>query len=384
MVATNLSYANMPYWGCLPIMHTNFGGDTQICTIEPYSAYNVGYSLNPVAQQTWGPMGGSIFNCYAASPYGGGGGCSTPGMQDAIIRGAQQLLAPALNNLTSMNLNRCLGNISQMKTRLEAGLQDPNVSDDDKEKINAKLDEIAAKENELQEIAKSTDLDPQTAYQKVAGLEKDVRGIMTSTAKLLNEIAQASTTTSTEESTSTEEASSTEETTSTDETTSTSAYESTSTDETSQGKVDEFGADVIAAVDQFHSATYRWGTDNDKMKEVLDLVTKDNVMELMLAWNKFHSAEKGESLMEAFMWDASSGDKEKYGKAIASALRQKADELGIYDECREDFAAIDKEMGSWFYISNDISKNYDNIIKKIAEKMGSKYGSPVSTQKSEE
>ena len=273
-----------------------------------------------------------------------------------------------------MNLNRCLGNISQMKTRLEAGLQDPNVSDDDKEKINAKLDEIAAKENELQEIAKSTDLDPQTAYQKVAGLEKDVRGIMTSTAKLLNEIAQASTTTSTEESTSTEEptsteeASSTEEPTSTDETTSTSASESTLTDETSQGKVDEFGADVIAAVDQFHSATYRWGTDNDKMKEVLDLVTKDNVMELMLAWNKFHSAEKGESLMEAFMWDASSGDKEKYGKAIASALRQKADELGIYDECREDFAAIDKEMGSWFYISNDISKNYDNIIKKIAEK----------------
>ena len=379
MVATNLSYANMPYWGCLPIMHTNFGGDTQICTIEPYSAYNLGYSLNPFAQQSWGPMGGSIWNCYAASPYGGGGGgCSSPAMQEAIVRGAQQLLAPALNNLTSMNLNRCIGNIGQMKTRLEAALQDPNISDTDKEQINAKLDEIAAKEKELQEIAKSTDLDPQTAYQKVAALEKDVRGIMTSTAKMLNEIAKAASSTS--ETTTTEENTSTGENTST----STSTSEQTSTEESSQGKVDEFGAEVIAAVDQFHGATYKWGTDNDKMREVLNLVNKDNVMELMLAWNKFHSAEKGESLMEAFMWDANSGDKEKYGKAIASALRQKADELGIFDECREDFAAIDKEMGSWFYISNDVSKNYDNIIKKIAEKMGSKYGSPVSSKNASE
>ena len=112
------------------------------------------------------------------------------------------------------------------------------------------------------------------------------------------------------------------------------------------------------------------------MEEVLNLVNKDNVMDLVLAWNKYHSGEEGESFIEAFMWDADSGQKEKYGKLIARALRDKAEELGIYDECREDFAKIDKEMGSWLYISNDIAQNYDNIIAKIAEKMGSQYGRP--------
>ena len=79
--ATNNTFANIPYYGCLPMMQTNFGGDLQLCTIEPYTGYNIGYNLNPVAQQTWG---GSIFNpgqaatCYAANPFSNGGGSSTP------------------------------------------------------------------------------------------------------------------------------------------------------------------------------------------------------------------------------------------------------------------------------------------------------------------
>ena len=61
---------------------------------------------------------------------------------------------------------------------------------------------------------------------------------------------------------------------------------------------------------------------------------------------------------------------------IKQQLLKKAEELGIYDECKADFAAIDKEMGSVFMVYNSIAKNYDNILKKIAEKMGSKYGTP--------
>ena len=99
-------------------------------------------------------------------------------------------------------------------------------------------------------------------------------------------------------------------------------------------------------------------------------------MDYVLGWNKYHSAEKGESFMEAFMWDADASQKKKYGKQIARALRDKAEKLGVYDQCKEDFAKIDKEMGSWLWISNDVSQNYDNIIKVIAQKMGSKYGTP--------
>ncbi|CDE98682.1 unknown [Clostridium sp. CAG:813] len=102
--ATNNTFANIPYYGCLPMMQTNFGGDLQLCTIEPYAGYNIGYNLNPVAQQTWG---GSIFNpgaatCYAANPFSNGGCSSTPvssgiptpgtqGFNDAVRRGASQI-----------------------------------------------------------------------------------------------------------------------------------------------------------------------------------------------------------------------------------------------------------------------------------------------------
>lgn len=380
MVATNLSYANMPFYNYLPMMYTNFGGDTQICTIEPYSAYNFGYSLNPVAQQTWGTLGtGSIFGCL---PSGAIGGSS---MQEAIVRGAQQLLAPALNNMTSANLNRCIGNISQMKTRLESQLQNPDITDEQKQQIEAKLEEIKAKEDELQKIAKSTDLDPQTAYQKVAALEKEVRTLMTDTVKMLNEMNKSS---STDETTSTDESSSTTtsttSTTNPTSTTTTSTSESSSTDESSdaQGKVDDFDDTTYAAVDQLFTAIDGWGTNNEKMEEVLKLITKDNVMELMLAWNQTKSKIHGESLMKAFMWDADHGQKKTYGAQIKTALFLKAKELGILDECTDDFAKIDKELGSWS-ISNDISENYDNIIKKIAAKMGSKYGTPYEKAGSE-
>ena len=183
--ATNNTFVNIPYYGCLPMMQTNFGGDFQLCTIEPYAGYNIGYNLNPVAQQTWG---GSIFTeqaarCYAANPFAGGGvssapstsGIPTPGTQgfnDAVRRGAAQIVAPILNNMTSQNLNRCLANIQQAKTALEAQLTNTNITDDQKKQVNDMLDKVKAQEDELKKIAESSDLDPKTAYEKVGEQEK--------------------------------------------------------------------------------------------------------------------------------------------------------------------------------------------------------------------
>ena len=73
----------------------------------------------------------------------------------------------------------------------------------------------------------------------------------------------------------------------------------------------------------------------------------------MLAWEDSHSAEENESFMTAFMFDADRSQKIKYGKHIRNVLFKKAKELGISNECREDFAKIDKEMNSWIYVDND-------------------------------
>lgn len=409
--ATNNTFANIPYYGCLPMMQTNFGGDLQLCTIEPYAGYNIGYNLNPVAQQTWG---GSIFNagqaatCYAANPFAGGGvssapstsGIPTPGTQgfnDAVRRGAAQIVAPILNNMTSQNLNRCLANIQQAKTALEAQLTNTNITDEQKKQVNDMLDKVKAQEDELKKIAESSDLDPKTAYEKVGEQEKALRQILVDTSKLIKDIntpASSSTgettTTSTGETTTAGETTTTS-TTGTAATHSATASQGASADESSE--VDENGeiknpannVDVFGWVQKFYDATYGgWSTDNDTFNAVCDQINKDTVMPLMISWNANKSKEKGESFIDAFLWDADRSQKIKYGKQIAGALREKAMELGIAQDpaLQEAFSKIDHEMNSLFYVDNDkASEGFNKAIEIIAKKMGGEYAKYATPNK---
>lgn len=410
--ATNNTFANIPYYGCLPMMQTNFGGDLQLCTIEPYAGYNIGYNLNPVAQQTWG---GSIFTeqaarCYAANPFGNGGGCSstpvssgipTPGTQgfnDAVRRGAAQIVAPILNNMTSQNLNRCLANIQQAKTALEAQLTNTNITDEQKKQVNDMLDKVKAQEDELKKIAESSDLDPKTAYEKVGEQEKALRQILVDTSKLIKDInAPASSSTGETTTTSTGETTTAGETTTTSTTGTAAAHsattpegastdETTSTDESSP-EIENPANDVnvFSWVQKFYDATYGgWSTDNDTFNAVCDQINKDTVMPLMISWNANKSKEKGESFIDAFLWDADRSQKIKYGKQIAGALRGKAMELGIAQDpaLQEAFSKIDHEMNSLFYVDNDkASEGFNKAIEIIAKKMGGEYAKYATPNK---
>ncbi len=410
--ATNNTFANIPYYGCLPMMQTNFGGDLQLCTIEPYAGYNIGYNLNPVAQQTWG---GSIFNpgqaatCYAANPFAGGGvssapstsGIPTPGTQgfnDAVRRGAAQIVAPILNNMTSQNLNRCLANIQQAKTALEAQLTNTNITDEQKKQVNDMLDKVKAQEDELKKIAESSDLDPKTAYEKVGEQEKALRQILVDTSKLIKDInTPASSSTGETTTTSTGETTTAGETTTTSTTGTAAAHsattpegastdETTSTDESSP-EIENPANDVnvFSWVQKFYDATYGgWSTDNDTFNAVCDQINKDTVMPLMISWNANKSKEKGESFMDAFLWDADRSQKIKYGKQIAGALRGKAMELGIAQDpaLQEAFSKIEHEMNSLFYVDNDkASEGFNKAIEIIAKKMGGEYAKYATPNK---
>lgn len=411
--ATNNTFANIPYYGCLPMMQTNFGGDLQLCTIEPYAGYNIGYNLNPVAQQTWG---GSIFNagqaatCYAANPFAGGGvssapstsGIPTPGTQgfnDAVRRGAAQIVAPILNNMTSQNLNRCLANIQQAKTALEAQLTNTNITDDQKKQVNDMLDKVKAQEEELKKIAESSDLDPKTAYEKVGVQEKALRQILVDTSKLIKDInTPASSSTGETTTTSTGETTTAGETTTTSTTGTAAAHsattpegastdETTSTEESSIGDVKDPAndVDVFSWVQEFYDATYKgMSTDNDKFNKVCDALNKDTIMPIMISWNANKSTEKGESFMDAFLWDADRDQKIKYGSQIAGELRKKAMELGINKdpELQKAFAKIDHEMNSLFWVDNDkASEGFNKAIEIIAKKMGGEYAKYATPEK---
>lgn len=412
--ATNNTFANMRYYGCLPMMQTNFGGDFQLCTIEPYAGYNIGYNLNPVAQQTWGR--GSIFNagqaatCYAADPYSNGGGSSTPvssgiptpgtqGFNDAVRRGASQIVGNVLNKMTSQNLNRCLADIQQVKTALEAQLTNTNITDDQKKQVNDMLDKVKAQEEELKKIAESSDLDPKTAYEKVGEQEKALRQILVDTSKLIKDInAPASSSTGETTTTSTGETTTAGETTTTATsgtaaTHSATTPEGSTTEETGAPEVDENGeiknpannVDVFSWVQKFYDATYGgWSTDNDTFNAVCDQINKDTVMPLMISWNANKSKEKGESFMDAFLWDADRSQKIKYGKQISLALRQKAMELGIAQDpaLQEAFAAIDTELNSKCMVFNyKAGPAFNKAIEIIAKKMGGEYAKYATPNK---
>ena len=112
------------------------------------------------------------------------------------------------------------------------------------------------------------------------------------------------------------------------------------------------------------------GTDNEVFEAGLEEITKDDVVERMIQWNM---ENPNESFMEAFMADANSSQKVKYGKQILYALADKAHELGIDLTKDEDYKKCKKEIESWFYIDNSVADNYNALIKKIAAKMGYKY-----------
>ena len=407
--ATNNTFANIPYYGYLPMMQTNFGGDLQLCTIDPEYHYNLGYNLNSVAQQM---LGGSIFTeqatrCYAANPFAGGGfsstpttsGIPTPGTQafnDAVRQGASQIVGNILNTMTSQNLNRCLANVQQAKTALEAQLTNTNITDDQKKQVNDMLDKVKAQEDELKKIAESSDLDPKTAYEKVGEQEKALRQILVDTSKLVKDI---NTPTSTEETTTTSTGETSTTGTSTTTTTGTSAVhsattpegastdESTTTDESSIGEVKNPAndVDVFGWVQEFYDATYKgMSTDNDKFNKVCDFLNKDTIMPIMISWNANKSKEKGESFMDAFLWDADRDQKTKYGSQIAGELRKKAMELGINEnpELQEAFAKIDHEMNSLFWVDNDkASEGFNKAIEIIAKKMGGEYAKHATPEK---
>lgn len=330
---TNLSYANLPYWNQLPMTVTNYGGDTQVSTIPEYASGRIGMTMNQIAQQQFG--------------------MSMPSVQDLT----QSYLNPAMNQMANTVIRATQQAIAATKQSLNAALQKKDLKEEDKKKINNLLEQLKKQEEALKELMQSTEMKPEDAFTKAQDIQKEVNKIKTSANELIKAINNGTSTDSTKTDA---DATKTDDKTKTD-----------GKDEKQGASVDQ--AKITSLVDQFYDATYRIGTDDEAFNSVCEQITDENVLDVMLTWKKFHGTEKGESFMQAFMWDANADQKKTYGKKIARALRDKAVALGIYDKCREDFAAIDKEMNSWFYISNDVAKNYDNIIKEIANKEGKPY-----------
>ena len=340
IMVTNASLANIPYMNCLPMVTTNFGGNYQV---TPYqnNNYNLGMALsNP-------------YGCAAqpaANPYGS-------------IMIVQSMLAKDFNELGTQEINAGLNSIASQKTKLASALQNNNLDNDTKENLQIQLRQINEYEAKLNALrSNQAGVDPQTAYLQANTIKFTVNQLIATTNKALaaQQAAEAQ---------------------SAQDGSSASGADEASGNQGNDNEVDPENNPFINLdlpvrpghrsmnqwLTDFHDATYRWGTDDEKFESCIEEMTKDDIIERMALWN---AANPQESFMEVFMADAGSNQKLKYGRFIAERLQEKAAELGVDLANDPDMQAINKELGSWFYINNGVADNYNAVIKKLADKMG--------------
>ena len=354
------SYGNIPFVcnNLLPGMITNFGGDTQVTTIDPdlFSGNRLNITFNALAQQM---MASSVMTTNPMMT-------QVPCIPAGAVQGYLDMIAaPVTQNIINSKLTSSVNGIQVTKMKLESMLTKEDITDEEKEKINELLEKLKEQEEKIKEVAQETNLDEK--LKKANEIEDEVRKIANEVTKLSKPSTdKTDETDKTEETDNTNKTDKTEETEETDNTNKTDNKKQTER----QGSSSNIQRSARAIADLFHEAVNSmWGTDNDKFNEACDNLDENHIISVMKAYKDSY----GTSFMKDFMEDAGYNQKRDYGKAIMRTLREKAIDLGIMDDCKEDFAAINKQMDRWFWINNNIAQNYDNIIAKIAEAEGTEY-----------
>ena len=369
MAVTNDTIANMPYWNILPMGVSNYGGDTQVYTVEPYLGSKIGMALNGAAEAQIPP-----FNY---SPYTG-----IPIDSAQVDALARAWTAPVAANMNSSKFQTVSSLITSTKQKLTSKLGTEGITDESKQQIEAllqKLDELEAQLNEAKNIQDATE-----QFNKLHEIEVAARGVLSDAAQITVQTNEPNGVENNEEVDNEEEE---EEVVNSEEVT-TNTENNVVNNVEPQGANGELDVDFDAMADDPAARTIaqnfrdainytNWlgitGTDDEKFDAACEAITPENVVAVMLAYNKFHSTEDGESFMEAFMYDADGDQKPKFGKHIANCLKEVTIALGIYDECDADFTEIYDELGD-FSIDNTIYECYDRILERICKAAGdSKY-----------
>lgn len=110
------------------------------------------------------------------------------------------------------------------------------------------------------------------------------------------------------------------------------------------------------------------GTDEEILDNAMKSITKDNVMEVLDAWNKTQAIRfGGESLLESIYGDIFWGDdREKYTRILMDALAAKAKDAGV--DISSEYDQLNKELDAWW---RDDDKIYE-LINTIHKNLGGK------------
>lgn len=140
--------------------------------------------------------------------------------------------------------------------------------------------------------------------------------------------------------------------------------------EAKQGKIDTEAAKIA---EDLYVAMKGAGTDNDKLKNAVSKINKDNILYVLEAWNnEFSDSMDGESLIESIQNEHYTGwfghQQEDLENHIADALFKKGQELGLKNESHAFRAKINAEHSAWFTSDSVILANFNNMIQTVSAK----------------
>ncbi len=222
MAFTHVSYANMPFWGCLPMGMSNYGGDVQVFNMPEYSYRPVSLMFNAPATAQLNGAGYSNYTIPTATVD-----------QTTVDNLADQMYKSGMTPVVNNEISSIKNTISSTKAKLNSKLATEGISDENRAKVEELLRKLDEQEKKLNQVLKNESLELGERYKQLKEIEVALRTIAADTAQLdvtphTEEPEGASE--STEETTSTTETASAEETEETDETT--EAEETKETEET--------------------------------------------------------------------------------------------------------------------------------------------------------
>lgn len=283
------------------------------------------------------------------------------GNQSAWNWGFQRGMADRLAGVVS--------NLASIQSQLETVLKNDKLTAPQKQKLQSALDKIKAVKEKAEKMVQSGNLKQEEVEavqgeiaEAISNASKTAEAVMKNVTEGKGGVDEADDTDAADETTSTEE--------------DTKAQEAK---KAAKAKADKKNKDEAAGiVGLIFDAVDGFGTKNEQLKNAVDKINANNVIDVFDSWNKNYKAKEGTLVQriydDEFWYDGGN----KYVETITAALKKKAEALGIYSELIKEFTTITSELSAKF---NTDEKKVAQAVETIYERV--KKAEAESIQKAE-
>ena len=370
------NYALAPYLGNSLTWGT-WGSENQPVTF-PMGHSQLEYSLaqdynNPNHVRQWNPMlfGYDLGNSNMTNPI-----AVAQGNMNAYNMGA--LMADTL--MAKSKIASIAQTLATMESKLAKVLQSDKLTDDQRKALQALLETIQAKKEEIQNR-----LQEDSSVESIEAIQGEILALQEEISKTVEEVISEIQSTSPEGTTPSEDS-------------------TPGTSNVSEDAMAQFAAqqkkrltesldickDIYAG-----SIGNTWGTDYDTIRKGTAKINKDNAATVILAWDKQHKPISGKSLVKALFdeehfWNPSLQDRGSDNKVdnknaknidmiwnIVVSLEEKAKELDIYTELAGAFTIAYDELDDTSVDEDAIENAINTIAKAVYERQTEKEAQDV-------